>query len=599
MFKQLNIRQRLALMYAGLIFLLVLLGGLSIWAVNKQFTAFEQVRHRIFETAGHANGVRIELLQMRRFEKDMALGVEDAAMRADYFKRWNAASDKLDMHLEEVAKRVQEPRSIELMKAAKEGVLEYRTAIRVAVPKLEGLSISDANTQLRLGKGGYDKADASTVKALEQVDKFTTAAANKLKDLHTLVVRGSIGLLVFSLLFVVLVGRKVSASIVKPLQEAEEFAAGVRGGDLTQSLAVTGNDECGRLAQSLADMQTSLQDIVGKVRQAAESIQVASSEVASGNQDLSDRTEQTASSLQQTASSMNELTGTVNQTADSARTASQLASQASSSAERGGSVVGEVVTTMERINSSSRRIADIISTIDGIAFQTNILALNAAVEAARAGEAGRGFAVVAGEVRLLAQRSAEAAKEIKSLINASVESVGAGTRLVADAGNTMAEIVANVQRVTDIIGEISAAAGEQSSGIGNVNRSVANLDQATQQNAALVEQSAAAAQSLRDQAQRLSEVVATFKLPGASLKPQAAKPSPKQSPAPSLPATPVPTAPPPSSAPKPMATKPALPKVSAATKAKPAPAPSTAPRPAPSPAPSPAPAGNDNDWETF
>jgi len=249
-----------------------------------------------------------------------------------------------------------------------------------------------------------------------------------------------------------------------------------------------------------------------QVQSTASSIQVASGEIASGNQDLSQRTEQTASSLQQTASSMAQLTGTVAQSADSAAQANQLAGSAAEVARRGGAVVAEVVTTMDEINTSSKRIADIIGTIDGIAFQTNILALNAAVEAARAGEQGRGFAVVASEVRSLAQRSAQAAREIKTLISASVDRVESGARLVQDAGATMSEIVASVQRVTDIIGEISAAASEQRSGIGTVNTAVNQLDHATQQNAALVEESAAAAESLKAQAQALSSVVGTFRL---------------------------------------------------------------------------------------
>jgi methyl-accepting chemotaxis protein len=250
------------------------------------------------------------------------------------------------------------------------------------------------------------------------------------------------------------------------------------------------------------------------VQNATESIGTASAEIATGNQDLSARTEQTASNLQQAASSMEQLTGTVKQSADSARHANQLATSAAEVAARGGQVVSQVVATMDDINASSKKIADIIGVIDGIAFQTNILALNAAVEAARAGEQGRGFAVVASEVRSLAQRSAEAAKEIKGLIGASVEKVEGGSRLVADAGRTMAEIVSSVQRVSDIIGEITAASAEQSDGIGQINTSVSQLDQMTQQNSALVEQSAAAADSLKEQAVKLAQVVGTFKLGG-------------------------------------------------------------------------------------
>ena len=300
-------------------------------------------------------------------------------------------------------------------------------------------------------------------------------------------------------------------SIRRPLGDAMALAQAIAGGDLSPRPAVQRGDEMGDLMRALQTMTAALGRVVQQVHTASDSIRTASAEIATGNQDLSARTEQTASSLQQTASSMEQLTGTVKQSADSARQANQLAASAAEVAARGGSVVSQVVSTMDEINSSSKKISDIIGVIDGIAFQTNILALNAAVEAARAGEQGRGFAVVASEVRSLAQRSAEAAKEIKGLIGASVDRVEAGSRLVADAGQTMQEIVGSVQRVTDIIGEITAAASEQSDGIGQVNQSVTQLDQMTQQNAALVEQSAAAAESLKDQALRLSQVVGNFR----------------------------------------------------------------------------------------
>jgi methyl-accepting chemotaxis protein len=305
---------------------------------------------------------------------------------------------------------------------------------------------------------------------------------------------------------------RLTRSITTPIARATELADAVAKGDLSQRLDSDGRDEVARLTRSLGAMNDNLRTMVGQVRHSTDSIGTASSEIATGNQDLSSRTEQTASNLQQTASSMEQLTGTVKQSADSARQANQLASSAAEVAARGGVVVTQVVATMDDINASSKKIADIIGVIDGIAFQTNILALNAAVEAARAGEQGRGFAVVASEVRSLAQRSAEAAKEIKGLIGASVEKVQGGSKLVGDAGSTMKEIVASVQRVSDIIGEITAASAEQSDGIGQVNGSVAQLDQMTQQNAALVEQSAAAAESLKEQATRLAQVVGTFRL---------------------------------------------------------------------------------------
>jgi methyl-accepting chemotaxis protein len=315
----------------------------------------------------------------------------------------------------------------------------------------------------------------------------------------------------------------ITRSVITPINQAGGAARLIADNDLSHTLESDRKDELGQLLRVLGQMQSSLRNMVSQVRSSTDSISTASAEIATGNQDLSARTEQTASNLQQTASSMEQLTGAVKQSADSARQANQLAASAAEVAARGGVVVSRVVSTMDDINASSKKIADIIGVIDGIAFQTNILALNAAVEAARAGEQGRGFAVVAGEVRNLAQRSAQAAKEIKGLIGASVEKVESGSKLVADAGLTMQEIVGSVQRVTDIIGEITAASSEQSDGIGQVNQAVTQLDQMTQQNAALVEESAAAAESLKEQAVRLAQVVGTFRLDRSSAEPIVAK----------------------------------------------------------------------------
>ena len=324
------------------------------------------------------------------------------------------------------------------------------------------------------------------------------------------------GLVAASLAVAVAGAVLITRSVTRPLKEAVAAAQVIAANDLSHPLDSSRRDELGDLLRALGRMQAALRHMVGQVRVSTDSISNASAEIATGNQDLSSRTEQTAANLQQAASSMEQLTGTVKQSADSARQANQLAASAAEVAARGGNVVSRVVATMDDINASSKKIADIIGVIDGIAFQTNILALNAAVEAARAGEQGRGFAVVAGEVRSLAQRSAEAAKEIKALIGASVDKVESGSKLVADAGQTMQEIVGSVQRVTDIIGEITAAASEQSDGIGQVNTSVTQLDKMTQQNAALVEESAAAAESLKDQAQKLAAVVGTFRLERAA-----------------------------------------------------------------------------------
>jgi len=303
--------------------------------------------------------------------------------------------------------------------------------------------------------------------------------------------------------------------VTQPLKLGVGAARGIASGDLTQKIVVNSSNEVGELQTALNDMNESLTKIVGQVRSGTDTIFTASSEIASGNMDLSVRTELQAETLENTASSMHELTATVNQNADDARRANQLAMSASEVAVKGGSVVAQVVDTMASINASSRKIVDIISVIDGIAFQTNILALNAAVEAARAGEQGRGFAVVASEVRSLAGRSADAAKEIKKLIDDSVSKVDAGGTLVHQAGETMTEIVSSIKHVTDIMGNIAAASVEQTAGIGRVNDAITEMNKVTQQNAALVEQAAAGAQSLQDQAAHLEQVVSVFKLGGA------------------------------------------------------------------------------------
>ncbi|UUX94306.1 methyl-accepting chemotaxis protein [Aquabacterium sp. J223] len=317
---------------------------------------------------------------------------------------------------------------------------------------------------------------------------------------------------VAALAVAIVLGIVIHRAVVGPIRQAVSVAQAVAAGDLTSAIEVGRRDEMGALLVALKAMNDGLVDIVGQVRSSSDHIAIGSAEIASGNADLSQRTELQASSLQQTASSMEQMQATVHHNAQTASRAAQLASAVSTAASEGGETVRRVVTTMEGISLSSRKIADIIGVIDGIAFQTNILALNAAVEAARAGEQGRGFSVVASEVRSLAQRSAEAAREIKDLIGSSVEQVEAGSVLVGDAGKAMDELVAQVRRVADLIGEMDGATREQTQGIQQVGRAVADIDQVTQQNAALVEQSAAAAENLSKQAVRLASVVSVFRV---------------------------------------------------------------------------------------
>jgi methyl-accepting chemotaxis protein len=363
------------------------------------------------------------------------------------------------------------------------------------------------------------KIDPLLTKASAELDSFIelqkqhTAAAIEqanTENKQTIIAIVLSGLVVLAV--AAFIAWSLTTNITRPLRMAMNASAKVAEGDLISNIVVSGSDESGQLLAGLLEMRNKLANVVGLVRACADNISTGANEIAAGNSDLSQRTETQASSLEQTAASMEELSSTVRDNADSARKANQMAESASAAAEKGGVVVGQVVATMGEISASSRRISDIIGVIDGIAFQTNILALNAAVEAARAGEQGRGFAVVASEVRTLAGRSAEAAKEIKKLINTNVERIETGGRLVGAAGESMTDIVTQVKKVAELIGEISFSAHEQTNGIAQINQAITQLDNVTQQNAALVEEAAAAAENLNQQAARMVDVVSVFKL---------------------------------------------------------------------------------------
>ena len=498
-------------------------------------------------------------------------------------KGTSAKISELQKEIEAVATRDEDKSQLARVAAARKAYLDAREAAVAARGKGEHEAAQQMlKASVLPAVATYLSEQHKFVALQHQFATDNRAAFNQARMQSVLFAAGVMAVVLVGM---VMGGALLVRSITVPLRSAREAARRIGSGDLTAEMDTSRSDEIDDLLQAVAGMRDELRTVVTRVRESTENIQLASGEVAQGNADLSQRTEQSTSSLQQTASAMVQLTGTVRQTADSARTASQLAASASSVAGRGGDVVAQVVTTMGEINASSRRIADIIGTIDGIAFQTNILALNAAVEAARAGEQGRGFAVVAGEVRSLAGRSAEAAREIKTLIGASVERVESGARLVGEAGSTMSEIVGSVQRVTDIIGEISAATEEQSGGIGAVNASVTQLDQSTQQNAALVEQSAAAAESLREQARALADLVAGCRLcnetPAAASLARQAIASARLS-----------------SAPPQAAPRAAAPARAAAPKALPSSV--QAPKPAAEPVAAPVVAAADNgDWETF
>ena len=507
----LKISTRLNLGFAVIIAGFLLLAGLTWWEIQKVSVATERMElgTELLDLAEKWQGdVR------QNSARSLAVGFSEGGAMLDFFKESMASTSRGTTEIQQAfLAKVQD----EASKKRADNVVEVRKTWLATRDQVNALKAAgDAEGARTLVQSKFvpvtDEYIKSTQVLVEGLVAYVHAAGQEVRDqFKQLYILGALMLAVL-IAFAALVGWNLSRSIARGVDTARVAAQRIGEGDLSHRITATGQDEIGQLLQALSVMQDSLVKVVSAVRQGSESVSTASAEIAQGNHDLSSRTESQASALEETAASMEELGSTVKQNADNARQANQLAQSASTVAVNGGEVVAQVVDTMKGINDSSRKIADIISVIDGIAFQTNILALNAAVEAARAGEQGRGFAVVASEVRSLAGRSAEAAKEIKTLITDSVERVEQGSALVDQAGITMDEVVSSIRRVTDIMGEISAASSEQSQGVAQVGEAVTNMDQATQQNAALVEEMAAAAASLKSQAEELVGTVAEFKL---------------------------------------------------------------------------------------
>ncbi|MDR9834989.1 methyl-accepting chemotaxis protein [Herbaspirillum huttiense] len=513
-----KISVRLGTCFATLILMMCVIAGIGVknlWAVSD--ATDEIVKDRYVKVA-LVNQLTDKVNTAARAIRN-AIIAPDQASTDKYLDRALNNTKEVSEHMADLEKRLNTPVGKELFGKLKDARAEY------AKPRDRVLDLIRQQKKTEAGEFLFKEVIPAQDKyfaALKELIAFQVSLMDKSVAKSNDASADAVNLMVvlsgIAVLLSVACAMLITRSITRPLNEAVEVASAVASGDLTVEIGSTSRDETGALLSSLKTMNDNLHRIVSEVRTGTDTIATASGQIATGNLDLSARTEQQAGALEETASAMEELTSTVKQNADNARQANTLAESASQVAMQGGNVVGEVVQTMGQINDASRKIVDIITVIDGIAFQTNILALNAAVEAARAGEQGRGFAVVASEVRTLAQRSAAAAKEIKALIDTSVERVENGSRLVEQAGATMHEVVASVKRVTDVVAEITAASGEQSDGIEQINQAIVQMDEVTQQNAALVEEAAAAAQSLQEQSSRLQETVGIFKLSGNDVR---------------------------------------------------------------------------------
>jgi methyl-accepting chemotaxis protein len=511
---RISVTSKLSLMVATALAVLTIVTSGGLIAVRHAGAVSLDVMDHELESINQLGRARSSVGNMRRYEKDLFLNMGDEAATASYLKKWREETKDgaAQMRAGKALLAAADQSSVEAML---EGLRRYTVGFEAIVKRLETGQLNDpwaANKAMEPLKGDIRAMD----KALDAVVASVEASVGQRRiaiaaDNQRILIFGALAL-ALAVLALCALSWVIGRNITQPLAQANAALARVSGGDLSQSIEPRGSDELATLTGLLAEMQISLRQVVGGIKESADGVATASSQIAVGNADLSGRTERQAASLQQTASAMMQLAGTVRASAKTAQDANLLAANAGTVAARGGRLVGEAVQTMEAIKASSTRIADIIGVIDGIAFQTNILALNAAVEAARAGEQGRGFAVVASEVRALAGRSAAAAREIKSLIADSGERVASGSAVVSEAGQTMSEIVSHVEQVIALIAQLSSTTGQQSAGLDEVGRAMTQLDASTQQNAALVEESAAAAESLRAQASRLTETAGVFRL---------------------------------------------------------------------------------------
>jgi Methyl-accepting chemotaxis protein len=510
--KKLKISQRLALAFSIMVLLLASLGGIGIWRSASQRAELSDVLQRRVPLNKALNTILDQVNEQAIQNRNLAI-FSAPDIKKSALARITEARSEVEKQFKIIEGKINSTEGISLLEKMQVTRTAFLKSGNQFLSLVEQGQMQEATLFLEQDLRPAQRAYQADITAqMELQEKRAKEAGQRAEESAEALTRDILIAAVAAILAAIVMAISIIASIVRPLRHAVAVSDQIASGNLSTHISVDSNDETGQLLRSMQQMQKSLANTVSLVRQNAEGVASGSSQIASGNNDLSARTEEQASALEQTAASMEELGSTVQKNAENARAANQLAVNASTVAAQGGEVVSEVIETMKSINASSTKISDIISVIDGIAFQTNILALNAAVEAARAGEQGRGFAVVASEVRSLAQRSADAAKEIKELITASVERVGQGSVLVDKAGVTMTEVVQAIRSVTEIMGEISAASSEQSAGVNQIGEAVTQMDQATQQNAALVEEMAAAANALNNQAAELVKAVSVFTL---------------------------------------------------------------------------------------